>query len=374
MSRPISSLSVNADQRQELQRIISRPTNSQRLVRRCQIILQRSAGVSQEQVAQQLGVNRPVIAQWEKRFRKSGVAGLAEAKRSGRKPTISEEIKSQIIATATTPPSGHTQWSTRKMARAKGVSNQTVHKLWTANGIKPHLKRSFKVSTDLHFETKFWDIIGLYLNHSDRMLVLCCDEKSQCQALERTQLPLPLGLNGKVRTGTHDYIRHGTITLFAALNYMDGMIHRQTAQKHTHVEWLAFLKQLDRDTHQEVSLHLILDNYATHKHPVVRRWIKWRNDRYRKVHGMERIALHFTPTSSSWMNLVERFFRDLTVDCVRDGSFSSVAELTRAIEAYLAERDLNPVRYEWKAEGAAILEKIQRARAALAKERAGNNE
>lgn len=367
MSRPISRLPAMEDQRMELQRIISRPTSSQRLVRRCQIILQRSAGVSQDQVARQLGVNRPVIAHWEKRFRQGGVAGLNEATRSGRKPSISEEIKSQIIASATTPPPGHTQWSTRKMARAKGVSNQTVHKLWAANGIKPHIKRTFKISNDPQFETKFWDIIGLYLNPSDRMLVLCCDEKSQCQALERTQLPLPLGLNGKVRTGTHDYIRHGTITLFAALNYMDGKIHRQTAQKHTHVEWLAFLKQLDRDTDQEVTLHLIVDNYATHKHPVVRRWIKWRNDRYRKVRGIERIVLHFTPTSSSWMNLVERFFRDLTVDCVRDGSFSSVADLTKAMEVYLADRDLNPVRYQWKAEGAAILEKIQRARAVLSK-------
>ncbi len=367
MSRPISRLPAIEDQRMELQRIISRPTSSQRLVRRCQIILQRSAGVSQDQVARQLGVNRPVIAHWEKRFRQGGVAGLNEARRSGRKPSISEEIKSQIIASATTPPPGHTQWSTRKMARAKGVSNQTVHKLWAANGIKPHIKRTFKISNDPQFETKFWDIIGLYLNPSDRMLVLCCDEKSQCQALERTQLPLPLGLNGKVRTGTHDYIRHGTITLFAALNYMDGKIHRQTAQKHTHVEWLAFLKQLDRDTDQEVTLHLIVDNYATHKHPVVRRWIKWRNDRYRKVSGIDRIVLHFTPTSSSWMNLVERFFRDLTVDCVRDGSFSSVADLTKAIEVYLADRDLNPVRYQWKAEGAAILEKIQRARAVLSK-------
>ena len=374
MSRPITKLPVNETQRMELNRIISRPTSSQRLVRRCRIIIQRHAGASQEQVALQLGINRPVVSHWEKRFRHGSVAGLEEAKRSGRKPSISEEIKSQIITSATTPPLGHTQWSTRKMARAKGVSNQTVHKLWVANGIKPHIKRTFKISNDPSFETKFRDIIGLYFNQSDRMLVLCCDEKSQCQALERTQLPLPLGLNGKVRTGTHDYIRHGTITLFAALNYMNGRIHRQTAQKHTHVEWLAFLKQLDRETDQEVSLHLIPDNYATHKHPAVRRWIKWRNDRYRKVHGMERMVLHFTPTSSSWMNLVERFFRDLTVDCVRGGSFSSVAELIKAMEAYLVDRDLNPVRYQWKAEGTAILEKIQRARAALVKVQADNNE
>lgn len=373
MSRPISKLSLTEIQLVELNRILSRPTSSQRLVRRCRIILQRGSGSSQAQVASLLGITRTVVSHWENRFRQGGSAGLNEARRSGRKSSISEDIKAKIITTATTPPAGHTQWSTRKMARAQGVSNQTVHKLWVANGIKPHIKRTFKLSNDLHFETKFWDIIGLYLNQSDRMLVLCCDEKSQCQALERTQLPLPLGLNGKVRTGTHDYIRHGTITLFAALNYMDGRIHRQTAEKHTHVEWLAFLKLLDRETDPEVTLHMILDNYATHKHPVVRRWIKWRNDRYRKAQGIDRIVLHFTPTSSSWMNLVERFFRDLTVDCVRDGSFGSVAELIKAMETYLAERDLNPVRYQWKAEGAAILEKIQRARAALSKEASKNN-
>ena len=204
------------------------------------------------------------------------------------------------------------------------------------------------------------------------MLVLSCDEKSQCQALERTQLPLPPGLNGKVRTGTHNYIRHGTITLFAVLNYMDGRIHRQTAKKHTHVEGLAFLKQLDREADPDVALHLILDNYATHKHPVVRRWIKWRNDIYHKIHGMDCMVLHFTPTSSSWINLVERFFRDLTVDCVRDGSFSSVGDLIKAMEAYLTGRDLNPVRYRWKAEAAVILENIQRDRVALAKAKAGS--
>jgi transposase len=365
MSRPISKLTVSDQQRAELQRIIARTTSPQRLARRCRIIALRGDGLSQAAVAREIGVNRPIVTMWEQRFREAGVAGLEEAKRSGRKPWLSDKIKAEIISSATTPPPGQTQWSTRKMAQAKGVSNQTVHKLWSANGIKPHIKRTFKLSTDKDFEAKFWDIIGLYLNDFDRALILCCDEKTQCQALERTQLPLPLGLNGKVRTGTHDYIRHGTITLFAALNYLDGKIHRTTAQKHTHVEWLAFLKQLDQETDQTITLHLILDNYATHKHPKVRSWIKWRNDRYRKAHGVDRIVLHFTPTSSSWMNLVERFFRDLTVECVRDGSFTSVDDLIKAMELYLRERDLNPVRYQWKADGAAILAKIQRARLAL---------
>lgn len=252
------------------------------------------------------------------------------------------------------------------MAKAEGVCAQTVERLWRANDIKPHLKRTFKVSTDKNFEAKFWDVIGLYLNPPERALVLCCDEKSQCQALERTQPGLPLGM-GHISTATHDYIRHGTVTFFAALNYMDGKIFHQTAARHTHVQWLAFLKRLNRETPEDVTLHLILDNYATHKHAKVRSWIKWLNDRHQKKHGVPRIELHFTPTSSSWMNLVERFFRDLTVDCVRDGSFGSVAELVKAMEDYLAERELNPKRYVWRAKGEEILAKLQRAREAVGK-------
>lgn len=365
MARPIRVLSVSDAQRKELERVVNRPTASQREVQRSRIILLRGEGFSQAEVARTVDVNRPVVVHWEKRFIKGGVEGLNEARRSGRPPVISEELKGQIISEAVRPPPGHTQWSTRKMAKAKGVSNQTVHSLWRANDLKPHIKRTFKLSRDKHFETKFWDVIGLYLDPPDRALVLCCDEKSQCQALERTQPGLPLGI-GHVRTATHDYIRHGTLTLFAALSYLDGKIFRQTAPRHTHKQWLAFLKKLDAETPPDLTLHLVIDNYSTHKHPRVKSWIAWRNARQRQAHGLERMVLHFTPTSSSWMNLVERFFRDLTVDCVRDGSFTSIKELSGAIEAYLQQRDLNPVRYQWKAEGKAILEKIQRAKAALA--------
>jgi len=365
MARPIRPLPISAQQLRELQRIVNRPTTSQRQARRARIVLLRAGGVSQQEVAKKVGVNRPVIVKWEQRFKRLGLEGLNEAKRSGRKPSISDGLKAEIISEATRPPAGHTQWSTRKMARAKGVSNQTVHNLWRANDIKPHITRTFKISNDKNFEAKFWDVIGLYLNPPTRALVLCCDEKSQCQALERTQPGLPLGV-GHVRTATHDYIRHGTLTLFAALSYLDGKIFRQTAERHTHVQWLGFLKQLDQETPADLTLHLIIDNYATHKHAKVKSWIKWRNQRQRKAHGLDRIVLHFTPTSSSWMNLVERFFRDLTVDCVRDGSFTSVKELAVSIMDYLHERDLNPVRYTWRADGKAILEKIQRAKNALA--------
>ena len=252
------------------------------------------------------------------------------------------------------------------MAKQAGVSKATVQRLWSANAIKPHVTRTFKLSNDKNFEKKFWDVIGLYLNPPDRALVLCCDEKSQCQALERTQPGFPV-MRGYSRTQTHDYKRHGTVTLFAGLSYMDGKIFSQTAVKHTHRQWLGFLKQLDRETPPDLTLHLIADNYSTHKHEKVKSWIRWRNQRQQKVHGLDRVLVHFTPTSSSWMNLVERFFRDLTEDVVREGSFTSVNELVGAIMGYLEERNLNPKPYVWKKKGEEILAKIQRAREALNK-------
>lgn len=367
MARPVRRLELSDQQRSELGRLVARPKASQRMVRRARIVLLRADGLTQAETAATVGVNRPVVCHWEKRFRDGGVEGLHEAQRSGRPPSIPPEVKEEIITEATRPPEGKTQWSTRTMAKAKDVSNQTVHRLWAANDIKPHLRRTFKVSNDPKFLEKFWDVIGLYLDPPERALILCCDEKSQCQALERSQPGLPLGC-GDIATKTHDYKRHGTITLFAALNYLDGKIHRRTEVRHTHKQWLAFLKHLDKETPEGVTMHLIMDNYSTHKHAKVMSWINWRNARYRNQQGLDRIALHFTPTSSSWMNLVERFFRDLTVDCIREGSFQGVRELVAAIESYLAERDLAPIRYVWRAEGAEILRKINRARKKLGKE------
>ncbi len=363
MARPIQPLAVSAEQRRALRQIVNSPSAPQRDVRRAWIILNRAEGLSQAATATRVGVRRRIVSHWEKRFVQEGLAGLQELRRSGRKPRLSEQTREQIITAATRPPPGRTRWSTRAMARVQGVSNSTVQKLWQANDIKPHLTRTFKLSKDPQFEPKFWDVIGLYLNPPDRALVLCCDEKSQCQALERTQPGLPLGV-GHIRTRTHDYTRHGTVTLFAALNYLDGHVFRQVGARHTHVEWLAFLKKIDHEAPDALTLHLIIDNYATHKHPKVKSWIRWRNQRHEKTHGLARLVLHFTPTSSSWMNLVERFFRDLTEDVVREGSFQHVRELTAAIEHYLAERDLHPKRYVWKAQGQAILDKIHRARLA----------
>jgi len=242
------------------------------------------------------------------------------------------------------------------MGRHAGMSHSTVQRIWAKNELKPHVTKTFKLSNDPKFEEKFWDVIGLYLDPPAKALVLCCDEKSQCQALERTQFGLPLAPK-RPRTMTHDYTRHGTVTLFAALNALEGKLIARTEECHTHAEWLRFLKQIDRETPKDLDIHLIQDKYATHKHPQVEAWLG-RHPRFKS---------HFTPTSSSWMNLVERFFAALTEDVIRTGSFASVGELVRDINAYLAQRNANPRPYKWKAEGAAILEKIKRARAALDK-------
>ena len=357
MGRPITSVTMSAEQNAELNRLIQAPTTPQRVVGRARIVLARAAGQTQQATAADVGVSRPAVIRWERRFASLGVAGLlSDAPGRGRKPSIPEAKKERLITQATQPPPNRTRWSVRSMARQVGVSPASVQRIWAANEIKPHLTRTFKLSRDPNFEAKFWDVIGLYLSPPTKALVLCCDEKSQCQALERTQPGLPLGL-GHIRTQTHDYIRHGTVTLFAALNYLDGRILSTTAPRHTHVEWLAFLKKLHRQTPPELALHLIVDNYATHKHAVVRAWL----EQHPRVH------VHFTPTGSSWMNLVERFFRQITDDVVREGSFASVGELVTAINVHLAHHNLKPTPYRWKAEGAVILEKIQRARAAQSK-------
>ena len=365
MPRPISPIELSETERFALEKIVNSPTSEQRMVNRAKIILMRAEGENQVNTAKEVGVRQPVVSKWDKRFREHRIEGLFEQKRSGRKPSLPVEVRQSIITDSTQPPPPLKKWSLRKMAKSKGVSPSTVHRLWKANDIKPHITRTFKVSNDPNFEEKFWDVIGLYLNPPEKALVLCCDEKSQCQALERTQPGLPLGV-GEIRTKTHDYKRHGTVTLFAALDYLEGKIHRQFHQTHTHKEWLGFLKHLDKECPEDgVTLHLIVDNYSTHKHAKVKSWIKWHNQRYAKKHGVDRIVQHFTPTSSSWMNLVERFFRDVTEDVIREGSFGHVQELIDDIELYLEQRDENPTIYKWKAEGEKILAKIQKARQKL---------
>jgi len=359
MSRPIERLALDSVQKGELEHIVRSHTSTLRSVQRARIILEKAKGLSLKTTAEHVGVRPRIVSKWCTRFKQYGLSGLQDASGRGRRPVLSEKVKEKVIVEAVRPPANQTRWSVRTMARHAGVSVGTVHKLWQANDIRPHLTKTFKLSHDTHFEEKFWDVIGLYLNPPNKALVLCCDEKSQCQALERTQPGLPLGV-GHIRTKTHDYIRHGTITLFAALSYLDGKIIRCTAKRHTHRQWLDFLKRIDRETPKDLTLHLIADNYATHKHPKVKTWL----GRHPRFH------MHFTPTGSSWMNLVERFFRDLTEECIREGSFESVKELVKAIENYLTERNLSPKRYVWKKQGAEILAKIHKARAVLA-ERTG---
>ena len=340
--------------RKALERTVRMKTSEQRNVLRARIVLLSAAGQPDRAVAQQLGVNRHTVRLWRQRFGEQGLAGLEDAPGRGRKPALASKVKEAILTGAVQPPANRTRWSCRSMARAQKVSPSTVQRIWSSNDIQPHLTRTFKISNDARFEEKFWDVIGLYLNPPDKALVLCCDEKSQCQALERTQPALPLGI-GHIRTATHDYIRHGTVTLFAALNYLEGKIVSMLAGQHRHQEWLRFLKRIDRQTPKGLDLHLIVDNYATHKHPEVRAWLA----------KHPRFHLHFTPTSASWMNLVERFFRDITEDVVREGSFRHVKDLCDQILAYLAERNANPTRYTWNAKGEDILRKIQRAKQTL---------
>jgi transposase len=355
MARPVSPLDVTPEERIELQRRFRASTTPQRESLRARIILLRAKGKKEEDVATELGVSMTCVSKWSSRFEAFGLDGLADKPGRGRKASLPAKKIEQVLTKVTQPPKGRCRWSVRTMAKAVGISPDSVHRIWKQNDLKPHLTRTFKLSRDPAFELKFWDVIGLYLNPPDKALVLCCDEKSQCQALERTQPGLPLGA-GHIRTRTHDYYRHGTVTLFAALNYMDGKIISRTEDRHTHVEWLRFLRQLDRETAKDVDLHLIVDNYATHKHAKVKQWLT----RHPRFH------VHFTPTGSSWLNLVERFFADITQDAIRDGSFASVRQLVDAIDEYLALRNEQPKRYQWRAKGEEILAKIQRARLAMA--------
>ena len=321
---------------------------------RAEIILLSAQGLTQQRIAEQLEISRLCVNRWVGRFALLRLEGLSDRAGRGRKPWLRQVAVQQVLEQAVTTPPHVGRWSCRTMARAAGISPASVQRLWAASDIKPHLSRTFKLSNDKRFEEKFWDVIGLYLNPPDKALVLCCDEKSQCQALERTQPGLPLGI-GHIRTKTHDYVRHGTLTLFAALNYLEGKLITRLAARHRHQEWLAFLKTIDDETPADLDIHIIADNYATHKHPTVTRWL----DRHARFH------MHYTPTSSSWMNLVERFFRDLT-EFITEKSFASTRELADAIIAFLAARNENPRRYVWKAKGEDILRKINAARAALA--------
>jgi len=284
---------------------------------------------------------------------------LAQDRPRGGRPARVDAQEIVRLTTQTEPPNA-THWSTRQLAAVTGVSASTIRRIWHAHGLKPHRIKTFKVSRDPQFVEKLEDIVGLYMSPPEHALVLCCDEKSQVQALDRTQPGLPLK-KGRAATMTHDYKRHGTATLFAALNVLNGQVIGQCQQRHTHVEWLKFLRQIDRETPREKTLRLICDNYATHKHPNVQKWLE----------KHPRFEMHFTPTSASWLNMVERFFRDLTTQRLRRGVFTSVPELVNAIETYIARHNDNPKPFIWTAKANDILQKVVRANRRLSSKQNG---
>ncbi len=329
-----------------------------RLVQRARIVLAAADGLENKAIAAQLGCTRRTVGEWRNRFAADRLAGIErDAPRGGRTPSVRGAMEAEIIRKTTqeTPPNA-TQWSTRTMAQALGVSKDTVQRVWRDNGLKPHRTKGFKVSNDPRFAEKLVDVVGLYLDPPEHALVFSCDEKSQIQALDRTQKSLPL-FPGRLKTLTHDYKRNGTTTLFAAIELAEGQIIAECLPRHRHQEWIKFLKKIDAETPPELDLHLIVDNYATHKHPKVLSWLQ----RHPRFHQ------HFTPTSSSWLNVIERWFRDLTQNRIRNGVFKSVAELEQAINDYIQHHNTHPKSFVWTKNAADILDKVTRARNALNK-------
>lgn len=331
---------------------------SVRLVQRVRIVLMAAEGNMNKSIAAKLGIGRRTVSRWRERFALHGLAGIEkDAPRGGRKPTARNKIAQLIIKKTTQErPQNATHWSTRTLARELGTNHSMVHRIWRANGLKPHLMKTFKVSNDPNFAEKLIDIVGLYLNPPDHVLVLCADEKSSIQALDRTQKSLPI-YPGRLGTMTHDYKRNGTTTLFAAIELAEGQLIGTCMKKHRHQEWIKFLKLIDRETPKDLDLHLIVDNYSTHKHQKVKAWLK----RHRRFH------IHFTPTSSSWLNLIERWFRNLTDKQIRRGSFRSVNELIKVIMNYIDQHNANPKSFTWTAKAEDILAKVKRARDILNK-------
>lgn len=329
-----------------------------RLVLRARIVLSAAAGERNDQIAEKLGCTRRTVGMWRRRFVKNRIAGIQkDAPRSGRKPKVRDSVVAEILRKTTQEkPVDATHWSTRTMGEAVGVSRSTVQRIWNANHLQPHLVKTFKVSNDPRFAEKVIDVVGLYLDPPEHALVLSCDEKSQIQALDRTQPSLPI-YPGRCGILTHDYKRNGTTTLFAALDIVEGTVISQCMKRHRHQEWIRFLETIDASTDPELDLHLIVDNYATHKHPKVQRWLR-RHPRFR---------VHFIPTSSSWLNLVERWFRDLTEKRLRRGVFRNVPELVEAIEDYIQHHNDYAKGFTWTAKAEDILAKVRRARAVLDK-------
>ena len=347
---------VSEQQRAQLERWVAAQRTPQSVAQRARIVLMAADGKTNSEIARVLGVSRPTVIMWRSRFADDGPQALTETRPGrGHKPVISAaKIAAIVHATTQTKPPGQTHWSCRSMAKAQGVSPATVQRIWDAHGLKPHRVRTFKVSNHPRFTEKLTDVVGLYLNPPEKAIVLCVDEKSQIQALDRTQASLPIK-RGRAGTMTHDYKRNGTTTLFAALDVLDGRVVGQCLPRHRHQEFLKFLRHLDREFPSDRDLHLIVDNYRTHKHANVNAWL----EKHPRFH------LHFIPTSSSWLNLIERWFRELTEKAIRRGVFYSVPDLITAIDDFLAAHNQDPKPFVWTASIDAILEKVGRCKAVL---------
>ena len=357
MGLPIRQVRLRRGDRRRLIRLVKKRTTPQRLAERAKIVLGSADGRSSSVICAQVGVTKPTVRQWLDRYEAGGIDALLEDRpRSGRPRTITAEDEAEIVRmTLEEKPENATHWSCRLMAEAAGVHPTTVSRIWRAHGLQPHRIEYFKLSTDPQFVEKLRDVVGLYVDPPERAVVLAFDEKSQIQALDRTQPGLPLK-KGRAGTMTHDYKRHGTTTLFAALDVATGEVLHECMPRHRHQEFLKFLRKIERSVPPELDIHVILDNYATHKHPTVKAWLE----------RHPRVQFHFIPTSSSWLNLVERFFSELTTRQLKRLAVSSVPELIATIEAYIGRRNDNPTPFVWTASAKSIIAKVQKAKATLA--------
>jgi len=339
-----------------LQKLVHAPSTPQGIALRARIVLLAGEGLANYAIATKLSIGRPTVILWRNRFTRMGTSGLLHVEQGrGRKPEIAQKkIASIVHDTLYTTPKEATHWSTRNLAKKHNVSCTFVKKVWDAHGLKPWLVRTFKLSNDKHFIEKLKDVVGLYLNPPDHALVFSIDEKTQIQALDRTQLPLPL-TRGKKQTVTHDYKRHGTTTLFAALHILKGEVIGKCTKRHRHQEFIQFLNRIDKAVLADLDIHCIVDNYSTHKHMRVKEWLT----------KHPRFHLHFIPTSSSWLNLVERWFREITTKRIRRGTFRSVPELVTAIENYIKENNLHPKPFIWTKTADEIIAKVNRCKPIL---------
>jgi len=344
-------------ERAELMKLVRSRLTSVRLEQRAGIVLLGADGFQNKDIAEMLGIGRVQVARWRQRYAQSRLAGIERDLPRGA-PPVTVDVARLVELTTQSKPDAATHWSTRTMAAHMGVSAASISRHWRVHGLKPHLVRGFKVSRDPKFVQKLEDIVGLYMSPPEHALVLCCDEKSQVQALDRTQPGLPLK-KGRAATLTHDYKRNGTTTLFAALDTATGEVYGLCQQRHRHQEWLRFLRMIDQTVPAGKEIYLICDNYATHKHPQVQRWL----EKHKRFH------VRFTPTSASWLNMIERFFRDLTTNQIRRGVFQDLEQLITAIGNYIDHHNKNPKPFIWTAKANDILEKVTRAQATLNKRR-----